>query len=72
MTSAPEPLTVQCPSCGVQFEAWRRPAANQDLDGFDDAAWVEQASSATCPACGTATELDRLFVQDGVLHFPNE
>ncbi len=72
MTSAPEPITVQCPSCGVQFETWRRASIQQDLVGFDDEAWVEEATTATCPACGSTTELDRLTAQDGILHFPNE
>ena len=72
MTSAPEQLTVQCPSCGVRFQTWKRVSTDQDLDGFDDAAWVEETSMATCPACGSTTELGSLIVQDGILHFPNE
>jgi len=72
MTSAPEQITVQCPSCGVQFESWRRASTDLDLEGFDDAAWVEETSTATCPACGTSTDLGTLIVQDGILHFPNE
>jgi len=72
MSSAPEQITVQCPSCGVQFEAWRRAPVDQDLVGFDDEAWVEETSSATCPACGSTTDLDNLIVQEGILHFPNE
>ena len=72
MTSAPEPITVQCPSCGVQFETWRRASTEQDLVGFDDEAWVEESTTATCPACGSTTDLDSLAAQDGILHFPNE
>ncbi len=71
MSSAPQQITVQCPSCGVHFEAWRRASVDQDLDGLD-ATIVEETSNATCPACGSTTDLDNLTVQEGVFHFPNE
>lgn len=71
MSSAPEQITVQCPSCGVQFQAWKRVSTGHDLDGFD-AAIVDETSTVTCPACGSSTDLDNLVVEEGIFHFPNE
>jgi len=71
MTTPPEQVTVQCPSCGVQFQAWHRATMEQDLAGFDSG-YVEDVSSPTCPACGTTTPIDTLRIDDGIFHFPNE
>lgn len=71
MTTGPERVTVQCPSCGVHFETWGRASANLDPDDFEGAP-VEEPSTATCPACGAISELDAMVAEDGVFHFPNE
>ncbi len=37
---------------------------NLDLDDFDDA-YVEEASTATCPACGHKVQISNLIVEEG-------
>lgn len=52
MTSPPEEITVQCPKCGHHY-----------LDSFDDK-YLDQCSSATCPACHHKVVLDVLVVEE--------
>ena len=65
VTSPPERIKVQCPARGRRFEDWHRPSINLDLDDFDDA-YLREASSATCPACGHVSDLGMLVVKDNV------
>ena len=51
MTSPPREITVTCPDCGHIYEDWYRPSINLSLDSFDDA-YLEEASTTTCPECG--------------------
>jgi predicted RNA-binding Zn-ribbon protein involved in translation (DUF1610 family) len=61
MTSPPEPITVKCPQCGKVYEDWYRPSVNLMLDDFDEE-YLEQCSSATCPACGHKIKISMLVV----------
>lgn len=66
MTSPPEQIRVRCPGCGTVFEDWWRPSINLRLDRFDQE-YMRQATTATCPECGTVTDLGVLVVrEDGV------
>lgn len=62
MTSPP---IVQCPKCGRHYPDWFRASVNLDLDPFDSD-YLEQCSTATCPACQHKVNLDVLVVEDGV------
>jgi uncharacterized protein (UPF0212 family) len=61
MTSPPQEIRVKCPKCGNVFGDWYRPSVNLMLDDFDDD-YLDECSSATCPACGYTIELDTLVV----------
>jgi hypothetical protein len=64
MTSPPEPITVACPACGARYDDWHRPSINLALDPeLADPAYMREASTATCPACGHVVELDVLVVE---------
>jgi endogenous inhibitor of DNA gyrase (YacG/DUF329 family) len=67
MTSPSERIIVRCPACGSTYEDWHRASINIDLDpGLDDPAYLEQASTATCPDCGHGVELGGLVVRGDV------
>jgi ribosomal protein S27E len=69
VTSPPEQITVKCPGCGRTYTDWWRPSINLTLDRFDEA-YVEEATSATCPSCGLRISLEALIVRDdGVWSF---
>ena len=66
MSSPVEDIEVLCPACDVLYTDWHRRSLNLDLDNFDEA-YIEEASTATCPDCGHRVELDLLIVRmDGV------
>ncbi len=72
MTSPPENITVTCPKCGKVYEDWYRASVNLALDDFDDD-YLEQCSSATCPACGFKVRFENLVVdRDGTFIVPGE
>ncbi len=65
MTSPPENITIRCPKCGEVYEDWYRASVNLELDDFDDE-YLEECSTATCPACGHKVRIDVLIVdRDG-------
>ncbi len=60
---------VVCPQCGQRYEDWFRPSINLALDAFD-AAYMDAATSATCPNCGHKVKFEILVVdEEGVFHF---
>ncbi len=63
MTSPPEIIVVECPKCSERYTDWYRPSINLMIEAFDDD-YLEEAGSATCPACGHRTALDVLVVSD--------
>jgi DNA-directed RNA polymerase subunit RPC12/RpoP len=66
MTSPIEDITIVCPGCGLLFEDWYRASINLALDDFDDA-YLEEASTSTCPTCGYKVSHDVLVVrEDGI------
>lgn len=65
MTSPVRKMDVECPRCGHVYQDWYRASLNLELDDFDDA-YVEEASTATCPACGHKVAVSCLIVgEDG-------
>lgn len=62
MTSPVEEILVRCPGCGRLYRDWYRPSINPDLDPemAADGDYVEAASTATCPFCGTRTAVPDL------------
>lgn len=70
MTSPIETVTVTCPDCGENYEDWYRASINLSLDDFDQA-YVDEASSATCPECGFMVRFEALVVdEDGSFTAP--
>jgi predicted RNA-binding Zn-ribbon protein involved in translation (DUF1610 family) len=65
LTTPPKQITVQCPDCGRQYEDWYRASINLDLDDFDES-YLREASTATCPDCGSVVELSTLVVKGGI------
>jgi endogenous inhibitor of DNA gyrase (YacG/DUF329 family) len=64
MTSPAERITVRCPFCGRRYSDWHRASVNLTLDPeLDDPAYLEEAATATCPACGYKVELGCLIVR---------
>lgn len=62
MTSPIDQVVVRC-SCGQFFEDWYRASINAALDpkmAADDE-YVQEASTARCPACGTRHRLGILI-----------
>jgi hypothetical protein len=62
MTSPVEPITIQCPECGHTFNDWYRPSVNLGLDDFDED-YLNECSSAICPACGHKVDIDILLAE---------
>lgn len=60
MTSPPERTQVRCPACEHEFEAWRRPSWNEQLDGPAP----EHLNEPQCPSCGERVALGVLVVGD--------
>lgn len=56
MTSPPEEIIVECPSCKRWYDAWHRPSINRLIDNFSDE-FIEKASTAICPYCNCKTVL---------------
>lgn len=70
VTSRVEQIVVICPECGHRYEDWYRPSINLQLDDFDEE-YLQEATSATCPQCGTRVDLPTLIVdKEGVWHVP--
>jgi large subunit ribosomal protein L7/L12 len=74
VTSPPEQIEVECPSCGTTYWDWYRGSVNLDLEGWeaDDPevqAYLRQCSSATCPKCRHVVELEMLLVDGDVWRF---
>jgi hypothetical protein len=68
MTSPPQDIIIQCPTCNGTFKDWWRPSINLQLDHFDDE-YLKRATVKTCPHCQTEIRLDTLIVdEDGVWH----
>lgn len=66
MTSPPKDIKVICPGCGLKYDDWMRGSINLGLDDFD-AAYVDQATSSTCPNCNFKVYHSSLIVRpDGV------
>jgi DNA-directed RNA polymerase subunit RPC12/RpoP len=66
LTTPPEKITVECPECSAVYGDWFRASMNLMLDDFDEA-YIEEASSATCPHCNCRVSLEVLIVEpDGV------
>ncbi|MCY4115951.1 MAG: hypothetical protein OXF55_03550 [Caldilineaceae bacterium] len=59
MTSPPEVVEIRCPNCGHEYVDWYRPSINLSLDDFDDD-YLEEASTTTCPKCGSKYDLGTL------------
>jgi endogenous inhibitor of DNA gyrase (YacG/DUF329 family) len=72
MTSPPEQILVECPSCHHVYEDWWRPSINLQIEDFDDE-YLREASTATCPKCGKKVDLEVLTVEpDGTFRIgPN-
>ncbi len=66
MTSPPKKITVACPGCGTLYEDWYRPSINLSLGEDWTAEELREASTARCPSCGHAVELDTLVVKGDV------
>ncbi|HUP27620.1 MAG TPA: hypothetical protein VM409_04225 [Chloroflexia bacterium] len=64
MTSPVEDVIVECPQCGHTYKDWVRRSVNLTLDNFDDE-YLDQCSSATCPACGHKVYFSTMVVKDG-------
>ena len=64
MTSPPREIEVTCPDCGYVYLDWYRPSINLSLDSFDDA-YLEEASTTTCPACGVKYDVGTLLARRG-------
>jgi predicted RNA-binding Zn-ribbon protein involved in translation (DUF1610 family) len=70
MTSPVTTVQVRCPQCGNLYEDWYRAPLNLTLDDFDDE-YVQEATTATCPTCGTVVHFPSLIVDvEGVWHLP--
>jgi DNA-directed RNA polymerase subunit RPC12/RpoP len=68
MTTPPEQVTIKCPECGGIYQDWIRRSVNLSLDDFDDE-YLDQCSSAVCPACKHKVYFENLVVKDGVFYF---
>jgi DNA-directed RNA polymerase subunit RPC12/RpoP len=67
VTSPSKRITIRCPGCGDLYETWWRPSVNVDLDpGLDDPAYLEEATTGACPACGRRIALGGLVVRGDV------
>ena len=66
MTNPPEQITVRCPSCSREYRAWWRPSINLGLGEEWTEEEVREASTATCPTCGTKVELGTLVVDGDI------
>lgn len=64
MTLPPAPIEVTCPDCGHRYVDWYRPSINLSLDESDDD-YLEEASTTTCPKCGSKYDLGTLFAGRG-------
>lgn len=62
MTSPPKEIEVTCPDCGHFYLDWYRPSINFSLDSFDDA-YLEEASTTTCPSCGVKYDVGTLLAR---------
>ncbi len=63
MTSPAERIDVRCPACATVYETWRRASINTDLDpALADPAYLEEATTGTCPACEHRVNLGALIV----------
>ena len=71
MTSPPREVTVCCPSCAIEYQAWHRPSINLDLDNFDEE-YIDSVTSAVCPGCGHKVYFDTLVVRDDVSYLESE
>jgi predicted RNA-binding Zn-ribbon protein involved in translation (DUF1610 family) len=71
VTSPPKQVLVKCPNCGECYWDWYRASLNLDLDDFD-AEYIDSASSAVCPQCGTKVYFDTLIVEDGEYHLNSD
>lgn len=70
MTSPIETVRVTCPECHTVYDDWYRGSINLTLDDFDEE-YVEKATTATCPACGTVVHFGALLIdREGVWHLP--
>ena len=70
MTSPPQQITIDCPSCRKSFETWWRPSINLTLGDMDED-YVKEATIKTCPQCGEKIRLDTLIVgKDGTWIVP--
>ncbi len=61
ITSPSEIIVVECPNCSERYTDCYRPSINLMIEDFDDS-YLDEAASATCPACGQVAELDVLIV----------
>ena len=67
MTAPSEQITVKCPFCGRRYDDWHRASVNLDIDpALADPDYLEEAATATCPACGFTVELGCLIIRGNV------
>ena len=66
MTSPAQPIEVECPRCGERYTDYYRPSINLSLGETWTDEELEEATSATCPACGCRVAIgDALIVSWG-------
>ncbi len=69
MTSPPEQVEVECPSCGTTYEGWYRASINMMIEDWTDEE-LREATTATCPSCSHTVHFGGLIVrEDGVFEF---
>jgi endogenous inhibitor of DNA gyrase (YacG/DUF329 family) len=69
VTSPPQRIKVACPGCSAEYEEWHRPSINLTLEAWT-AEELRDATTARCPQCGLAVELESLIVEpDGTWRF---
>jgi hypothetical protein len=67
MASPIEKVTVHCPECDCVYEDWYRASLDLNRDNFDNE-YLDQCSSAVCPACKHKVYFDNLIVTDGIFY----
>jgi hypothetical protein len=74
VTSPPEEIGVECTEYGTRYDDWYRPSISLSLEGWDKddpevRAYLREARTATCPACGHVVKLETLTVDGNVWRF---
>ena len=71
MTQPIEDVEVECPKCGRVYTDWIRRSINARLDPdlAGDPEYLRQASTATCPDCGTVVGFEVLLADRASFEF---